>query len=61
MKLIIPYLDVLIRNQRVCLLPEGRSQNTINWYENNLISFLQLLRDHKLSNTIEQIIPDHNH
>ena len=50
-----PSFDALIQNQDICLATEGRSQKTIDWYANNLIRFLQFLRNRQVPDSVRDI------
>ena len=44
-----------MQNHGICLSTEGRNQNTVKWYANNLRRFLQFLRNRQLPDSIEDI------
>jgi len=50
-----PSFDALIQNHGICLSTEGRSQNTIDWYANNLRRFLKFLRGRELPDEVLDI------
>ena len=51
----VPSFDALIQNHGICLFTEGRSQNIIRFYTNNLQRFLKFLRERQLTEEIQNI------
>ena len=51
----VPSFDALIQNHGICLFTEGRSQNTIRFYQNNLQRFLKFLRERQLTEEVQSI------
>jgi site-specific recombinase XerD len=59
LRLTEPNFEDLIQNHVHCLAAEGRSKRTTDWYTANLKRFLRFLKNHNMSQSVEDVgIPE---